>query len=148
MTERYHYTECGLDNVYIEGVEVTRDDTGDEVVRLPNIGLLHRLIAKALVDKRGPLTGRELRFLRTEMGYTQAELARIVQVDTQTVGRWERGETPIPGAADMLVRKLVLERLGLEETVPVEELARRYDVGIEMVDVRIAMRDGTYELAA
>lgn len=148
MTERYHYTECGLDNVYIEGVEVVRDDTGEEVVRLPNIALLHRLIAKALIGKRGPLTGRELRFLRTEMGLTQAQLADIVQVDAQTVGRWERGETPIPGASDMLVRKLASERLDLDENLSVEELARRYDIGIETAEVRIAAHDGTYQLAA
>ncbi len=148
MTARYHYTACGLDNVYIEGVEIVRDDHGEEVVKIPRIGVLHRLIAKALIDKRGPLDGRELRFLRTEMGMTQAGLAEILHVDAQTVGRWERGETPVQATADTLVRKLAAERLDIDPRVPVEELARRYAVGVTEIEVRITVRDGRYDLAA
>ncbi len=148
MTARYHYTACGLDNVYIEGVEIVRDDHGEEVVKIPRIGVLHRLIAKALIDKRGPLDGRELRFLRTEMGMTQAGLAEILHVDAQTVGRWERGETPTQATADTLVRKLAAERLDIDPRVPVEELARRYAVGVTEIEVRITVRDGRYDLAA
>ena len=148
MMRRYHYTECGLDNIYIDDVEVVHDQHGEEVVRIPRIGALHRLIAKVLIDKQGPLAGRELRFLRTEMGLTQAQLAAIIQVDAQTVGRWERGETPIPAAADMLVRKLASERLAIDPQLSVEELARRYAVGLRQMEVRITARDGRYELAA
>ena len=65
----WHYTECGLDHVVIE-TSVTRDDAGDDVIAIPAIGLLHRAIAEGVINTMGVLTGREFRFLRTEMGLT------------------------------------------------------------------------------
>ena len=50
------------------------------------------------------MSGQELRFLRAEMGLTQAQLAEIVKVSLLTVSRWERNETPVNDAAEMLVR--------------------------------------------
>jgi len=120
----YHYRECGLDNVKIDGVVPCRDDDGDQVITIPNITGLHRAIATAIVHHKAGMGAKELRFLRTEMGMTQAELAKVVHHDTQSVGRWERGECPIEPNAEALVRLLTIERLGLKaETDSVEELS-------------------------
>ena|SRR3569833_258899 len=43
-----------------------------------------------------------------QMGLTQVELANRVRVSDQTVARWEKGETDIPGSADFMVRVLYL----------------------------------------
>lgn len=120
----YHYRECGLDNVMIDGVVPCRDDDGDEVVTIPNVTGLHHTIAVAIVHHKAGMSGKELRFLRTEMGMTQAELAKVVHHDTQSVGRWERSECPIEPNAEALIRLLAVERLGLKsETDSVEELS-------------------------
>jgi len=145
----YHYTECGLDNVYIGGMDVLIDDHGDEVYAIPNINGLHKVIAHAIVNQQSGMGGKELRFLRTEIGMTQAELAKLVHCDAQTVGRWERGETPIQPAADVIVRTLVLEKLGLAQHESIEELSERCvpsaTIEIIKIDGRIP---GQYKIAA
>jgi DNA-binding transcriptional regulator YiaG len=121
----YHYTECGLDNVMIEGIPC-QDDDGDDVITIQNIAGLHRAIAEAIVAHKAGISGKELRFLRTEMGMTQAELAKVVHHDTQSIGRWERGEFPIEPNAEALIRLLAVERLNLSaETDSVETLSGR-----------------------
>ena len=54
------------------------------------------------------MTGRELWFLRQELGLSQAQLARLIRQDVQAVARWEKGRSRLPGAADRLVRLLYL----------------------------------------
>lgn len=111
----YHYTECGLDNVVIRNVSFRSEDhDGEQVVHIPAIGMLHKAIAQGRVNQPGTLTGPEIRFLRTEMGMTQSELAELVHRDTQSVGRWERNETALEPPIDILVRQLAAERLELE----------------------------------
>lgn len=121
----YHYKECGLDNVMVEGIPC-QDDDGDEVVTIHNISGLHSAIAEAIVAHKAGISGKELRFLRTEMGMTQAELAKVVHHDTQSIGRWERGEFPIEPTAEALIRLLAVERLKLNvEAMGVEDLSGR-----------------------
>lgn len=112
----YRYDECGLDNVILVGLEVCEDDGGEDVVTIRNINGLHRAIAEGIARKPTGVTGRELRFVRTELGMTQAELANIVSKDVQTVGRWERGEFPIDPTAETVVRVLTLQHV--EGAVP------------------------------
>jgi len=122
----YHYTESGLDNVVIEGVDPCKDDDGDAVITIENVTGLHKAIAQAIVDHNAGISSAELRFLRTEMGMTQAELARIVHHDSQSIGRWERSEHPIEPTAEALIRLLAIERLDLEaDESTIEELSAR-----------------------
>ena len=119
----YRYRECGLDNVIIEGVQFPVDDGGEEVVTIPRINVLHRLIARLVATKPSGLTGRELRFLRTEMGLTQAELARIVHREPLAISRWERGEVEIDQNAEALIRLHAIEELDLDVDVTVREVS-------------------------
>lgn len=41
------------------------------------------------------MTGADLRMRRTELGYTQAELGRLLGVAPNTIARWERDEMTI-----------------------------------------------------
>ena len=123
QNEAYHYTDCGLDNVYIEGFDLVCDDSGEETICIPAIGRLHKAIAQSIVMMPCPISGKELRFLRTEMGYTQKELADILKTSEQTLARWEKGQTSIPGAADILIRKLTGEKLGFDRDEGVESIA-------------------------
>ena len=74
----YRYDECGLDNVILADFPVTIDDVGEEVVMIENVNLLHRVLVGAVAVKEGGLTPKEVRFLRSEMGLSQAELAKLV----------------------------------------------------------------------
>ena len=119
----YRYTECGLDNVFLHGLRVTTDKAGVETVTIPRINQLHRVIRLGLALKESGLDPKELRFLRTELGLTQAEMAEVVHKDAQTIGRWERGETPVDESAETLIRLMTLE--DMDETAPVRDLARK-----------------------
>jgi DNA-binding transcriptional regulator YiaG len=118
----YRYTESGLDNVIIEGAQVLVDDAGEACVTIPNVNGLHKAIAQAIVHRHSAMIGRELRFLRTEMGMTQAELAAFVHREPLAISRWERGENEIDSNAETLIRLHATERLGLSP-VPVAEVA-------------------------
>lgn len=120
----YHYTECGLDTVWIGGIQMLTDDDGDEVLTIHNINGLHRVIAEGIIGRDGAMDGKELRFLRTEMGLTQAELGKILQKEALTVGRWERGETPLDPNAETIIRLVAKERLGLTLNLPTAELSQ------------------------
>lgn len=119
----YRYDECGLDNVVLKGLRVLVDDDGEDVVTIPNVGLLHHVLMMEIAAKESGMQPNELRFVRTEFGLTQAELAALVGRDVQTIGRWERGEHPIDKAAEIVIRAKVLETTG--NMLKMEELARR-----------------------
>ena len=147
--KRYLYTECGLDNVQIEGMQPLIDDVGEEVYCVPNVTGLHKVIAYDIITREVAMSGEELRFLRTEMGLTQAELAQLVHFDGQTVGRWERGETSLDQTAEVVIRLLVFEKLELGSYDSVEHVAKRC---VPTATIQIIRIDGSdpknYKIAA
>ena len=119
----HHYTECGLPNVIISGLHNEVDDGGDAIITIPAINELHRVIAEGIVRHDNGMSGDELRFLRTEMGLTQAELARLVHRDKQSIGRWERSEVELDSSAEVIIRMMAIEKLKLKVNLDVEEIA-------------------------
>lgn len=145
---KYHYIECGLSNVFISGIASTVDDAGDEVITIPQINVLHAEIARGIINSDGALTGAELRFLRTEMGFTQAELGKLLSVDGQTIGRYEREETPVHPNTETLLRRLAGERLVDAFDKSVEELVALVQAEDRAGEINIqATKDG-YRLVA
>lgn len=147
----HHYTESGLDNVFIDGIRIERDDDGDEVFTVPAINDLHRVIAEGIVLHGKGMSGAELRFLRTELGLTQAELAQLVHRDKQSIGRWERGEIEFDPTAETLIRQLAIEKLELKVEVGIGELSQRSVPTAETQPISIVARNGGkdgYALAA
>mgnify|MGYP001251735209 CR=1 FL=1 len=106
--EPYHYTQCGLDNIYLHGGfnRVMVDD--EEFISINNIDGLWKVIGIEIVTTEGNLNPQEIRFLRSHMRLTQEELAKKLGVDTQTVARWEKEQSKIPGPADLAIRTLFL----------------------------------------
>lgn len=144
----HHYTECGLQNVYIKGITKVTDDDGDEVILVPAVNVLHRVIAEGIVRHAKGMDGSELRFLRSEMGYTQAELSALVHKDKQSIGRWERSETDIDSASEAVIRKLAIEKLGLSVDLGMDQLARQSVPTAEIQAINISAVDDGYELQA
>jgi len=139
----YRYTECGLNNVIIEGIQIHTDDDGDECVEIPQIHELHRAIAEAIINHEKGMTGDELRFLRTEMGMTQSELARLVHRERITVSRWERGESEIDSTGEALVRIQAAESLGIKLDKSVQDLSERCVPTTETQQIVIETRNDT-----
>jgi len=106
VAAKYHYTECGLDNIWLLGGFDWVDLPAGRHLKIHNIDGLHRAIGKVLVDKKGTLIGKELRFLRHELLLSQLQLAQLLQVTEQTIHRWESGKSAIPKPAETLIRLL------------------------------------------
>ena len=52
------------------------------------------------------MEGSALKAKRTELGYTQEELARKLGVAANTVARWERGEGAIPPFLELALKSV------------------------------------------
>lgn len=104
----YHYRECGLDNIFLlNGFDFEYHD-GDRYISVHNADELWKAIGLHLVEKQKTLSPKEVRFLRNHMRLTQAELAQMLRVDDQTVARWEKGKSKLPGPADLALRAAFL----------------------------------------
>ena len=145
----YHYTECGLDNVFIEGMAKVNDHASDATIEIPAIGLLHSAIAEGIVMLPSKMSGKELRFLRTEMGLTQEKLADVLKVTLLTVSRWEREESPIKDSAEMLIRLMAVEHLDLKVKLDVSSVSAKVTRAARTNPIRIDGSDPShYQLMA
>lgn len=104
---KYHYTECGLDNIYLlNGFKITKTKSGDEEIFIHNIHGLHKVIGMILISKRGLLSGKEIKFIRTMLDLSQTALAKILGCSYQTVLLWEKDKGVISRTADRLLRAI------------------------------------------
>jgi transcriptional regulator with XRE-family HTH domain len=136
----YRYIESGLDNVIIEGMEIQVTDDGKTVYSVRHINDLHHVIAHAIITHSHGMSGRELRFLRTEMGCTQDELAEKMNVSRLTIGRWERGETTMNRSEEFMFRWMAAGKLGIDPELTAEQMAARCGWAAEYQPIKI---DGT-----
>jgi putative transcriptional regulator len=114
-TGDYHYTESGLDNVWlVNGVNYVDGPHGTQVI-IEDIDGLHRAIGETLITHRKNLSGKEIKFLRQEMLTSQATLARLLGVSERAVIRWEGGKAgEVPGPAEATIRMLYRDFLDEE----------------------------------
>ena len=108
MTEPYHYLNSGLPNVWLHGVVVHTTPYG-RGTSIPAVEELHRAIGIAITESNRKMTGPEVRFLRTELDLSQRLLAGLLDVQENTLRRWELGETRIPGPAQRALAGYYLE---------------------------------------
>ena len=102
---RYHYTQCGLDWIYLDGVEQVRCGACDEsFVSIPNEESLLELIAKMVLVNMRPLQAQEIRFLRGLIGWTQEKLATEIGVQRLAVVKWEAGTASLGHRIDLILR--------------------------------------------
>jgi putative zinc finger/helix-turn-helix YgiT family protein len=114
----YQYLESGLDNVTICDIEMIKCNCGDESALIPRILAVHEAISNCLLEKDTQLTGKEIRFLRKEMGLRGKDFANLVSIDNATLSRWENGKTKPSVKADRLIRVLYAIKMK-----PAKELA-------------------------
>ncbi len=135
MDEMYRYTASGLDDIYLVNGFTTTDGPRGPVTHIHNIDGLHRAIGEDLVRQRHSLTGREMRFLRHELGLSQSNLADLLGVSEQSVARREKTKkrTARPSPQERLIRFLYEEHIGGNEKLAVflKDLAELDEVRIQ-----------------
>lgn len=108
----YHYTESGLDDVWLLNGFILTDGPYGRGVSIEDLDGLHATIGARLAQGAASLSPKEVRFLRHELDLSQVALAALLGVDAQTVARWEKpGQTPIPGPAERLLRAIYLQQI-------------------------------------
>jgi transcriptional regulator with XRE-family HTH domain len=101
----YHYTESGLPNVILANTPLhVCTQHGVQAVILRGIDRIHGDIRRALLDRKMPLTGPEIRFLRKYNRWSQAELAARLGVHKITVAKWETGALAVSVANQQRLR--------------------------------------------
>lgn len=111
----YHYTECGLDNIYlVNGFKVSKSKSGDEEIFIHDIHGLHKTIGMILVSKRGLLSGKEIKFIRHTLDLSQTTLAKILGCSYQTILLWEKNKIKISKTADHLLKVIFFAYLDEE----------------------------------
>ena len=106
MTTPYHYRQCGLGNVYLRNGFVIKSTKYGESIKIHDIDGLHEAIGMCLIQEKKVLGGAEIRFLRHEMELSQGMLGHLLNKSSQSVARWEKGQSKMDGPADRLLRLL------------------------------------------
>lgn len=132
------FDDAGLRNVWLENGYEWHDTPYGRAISYHDIDGLTRTICEALVNKPGPLSGAEFRYLRLHLRLSQASLGKLLSASDQSVALWEkRGR--IPRLADKHLRLLWIERHNGNEPI-VRAMERLNDVE-RMVSQKIVVRE-------
>jgi DNA-binding transcriptional regulator YiaG len=126
VRERYPFTESGLRNVVLVGVEVIKcGECGNRDPIIPRVNDLMRLLAVAVTAQPYKLRGEDVRFLRKYLHMSGGELASLIHVDVSTLSKWENNEQPIGDQSERLIRSVSMALGdGLKEKM--EEVVRNF----------------------
>lgn len=107
------FKESGLDHVILHGVKQYRCEVcGESFYDYGDINQLNELIADTLLRKKGLLTGKEIRFLRTYVGYSGEMFARMIGIKDKTgLSRIENERVKVSTQVNMAVRFAVAGKL-------------------------------------
>lgn len=143
----YHYTESGLRNVWLVNGYKRHKTAYGPGRSIEDAHGLHRTIALWIIANRKRLSGSELRFLRKELDLSQAQLARMLGCEEQTVSLWER-QGRMPKMADRFVRAIYREIA--EGNAGIREMIERLSVehGPEPARIQFAKRKAEWRPAA
>jgi transcriptional regulator with XRE-family HTH domain len=115
LAKPFHYSASGLNNIYLlNGVTEETTDYG-KMVHIENINGLHHAIGLHIIEKDEPMEGAEFRFLRKQMGLSQAQLADGLNVTDQTIANYEKGKTAL-GPAEAFIKTSYLLFILPEQT--------------------------------
>jgi putative transcriptional regulator len=133
-SKQYHYRDCGLENIWIEGGYEEVDSPYGPGVAITDMDGLHRCIAECLVQKQGPLTGAEFRFLRTELDLSQLAMGALCGRGERTVRGWETEDEPVEEPANTIIRHVYQQRFN--PSASFEELSKLIQQ-FQMVDKKL-----------
>lgn len=117
----YHYTESGLQNVWLNNGYKVKKTTSGKAVAIVDADGLHQAIGRAIACK-AYMTGAELRFLRKELDLSQSRFGKLVGASEESVSLWER-RGRVPKSASRLIQAVYLETI--DGNVRLKELIER-----------------------
>lgn len=117
----YHYTESGLQNVYLNNGYKSKKVAGGLAVAIVDADGLHQAIGRHIASK-GYMTGAELRFLRKELDFSQSRFGALVGASEESVSLWER-RGRVPKSACRIMQAVYLETI--DGNVRIKELVER-----------------------
>jgi DNA-binding transcriptional regulator YiaG len=122
----YRFTESGLGNVYLAGLELIRCPKCKNVDPIiPNMRGLMRFLALAVLEKPWRLSGDEIRYLRKYLRMTGEQFASHLGVDKTTLSKWENDRDPVGEPSDRLIRAITLT-MGEGLKASIEEIVRKF----------------------
>jgi len=139
----FHYTQCGLDNVWLANGYDAKTTPYGKAVAVHDVDGLHALLAAQLAKNPGPLTGKEFRFLRAWLGMTQETLAGRMGVTEGALSLWERKDA-VPGLNDKMLRLMVLAKTDGNATV--RDAIERVNTVHKLVNQRFVVRERDHHL--
>jgi len=110
----YQYSESGLDNVFLINIPALEcPNCGHQSVIIPRPEELHRILAEAIVRKPFKLSGKEIRFLRTALGYSGSDFSKEVKFDYFHFNKVENGHLAVSDELDKEIRLKYLSLRGV-----------------------------------
>jgi transcriptional regulator with XRE-family HTH domain len=101
----YHYVGSGLRNVYLVGVKYWLCRLCKrQAAEIPALNQLLASIARTLVEKKSPLIGEQVRYLRKRLSRPSKEFAAIIGVTPERYSAIEGSEVSLAEGRDKLVR--------------------------------------------
>ena len=135
----YHYTDGGLKNVWLQNGFELRSTPYGKGVAIHDVEGLSKVICLALVTKFNPLSGVELRYIRSGgMLLSQGGLGTMIGVDAQSVARWEK-HGRLPKWADKMVRVLYLAHADGDQKV--SAVVHRIATVERLINQKIVVRE-------
>ena len=109
----YPYKESGLPNVFLVNVPAVKcPQCGVEIPDIVHPEKLHEMIAESIVRKKFLLNAHELRFVRTQLGYSQTDFANKINFNNSHLNRVENEKESVSDELDRLVRVFYLKERG------------------------------------
>lgn len=101
----YRYVGSGLPNVFLTGIKYyVCKICGMQSADIPALKELLKSLGRTVVEKRSPLTGEEVRFLRKRLGLRSGDFATMVGCTPVHFSNIETGKTPPGKPLDRLIR--------------------------------------------
>lgn len=141
----YHYKMCGLDNVWLENGYIEKNGRYGKTMAICDADQLHKLLACEVSNKKGRLSGQELKFLRNFLCLSQKSLGDMLGCSEGAVSLWERNDA-IPVSEDALVRMLILEQVN--GNTKVSEMIERINTVDRIVNQKIVAREKQHKWTA
>jgi len=108
-TKSYHYTESGLNNIYLHGIlQYQCPNCGESGAEIPHVKDLHLLIGRDTICKGEFLSGDEVHFLRKELGLKSKDMAETLSLEKETYSRWENGKQKVSATVDKYLRLIYI----------------------------------------
>ena len=110
VTGNYRFEDAG-NPVLLENVQLAEcKDCGTRKPIIPKLDRLMHTIAFAVATQPFKLSGRDVWFLRQYSGVNGTEFARLIQVEPETLSRWENEKQEMGKNTERLTRFIAVTK--------------------------------------